>query len=92
MLHKGSAGPQSSFSRAWGAETGLCGGSEFVFVDETAEEVAPVHAGQQRRRVASSRSDGGSRIGRLEVDSACAWGSQFGQVFESVGFAARSSL
>jgi hypothetical protein len=32
----------------WGAETSSCGWSEFVFVDEAAEEVASVHAGQRR--------------------------------------------
>jgi hypothetical protein len=48
----------------------LCSRSEFVLVDEAAEEVESVHAGQWRRRVASSRSDGGRRIGRLEVERA----------------------
>jgi len=36
----------------------------------TAEEAAPAHDSQWRRRVTSSRSDGGSRIGRLKVERA----------------------
>jgi hypothetical protein len=44
--------------------------SEFVFVDETAEEIAAVHASQRRRGVASSCRDGGSRLWRLEVKPA----------------------
>jgi len=37
----------------------------------TAEEAAPVHDSQWRRRVTSSRSDGGSRIGRLKSSARC---------------------
>jgi hypothetical protein len=39
-----------------------------VLVDESAEEVAPLDAGQSRDWVASSRNDGGSRIGRPEIE------------------------
>lgn len=51
---------------SWGAKTRSCRWSEFVFVDETAEKVAAVHASQGRRGVTSSRSGGGSRLWRLE--------------------------
>src|SRR5439155_17860184 len=43
-----------------------CSRGEFVLVDEAAEEVESAHASHWRRRVASSRSDGG-RFWRLEV-------------------------
>jgi hypothetical protein len=43
---------------------------EFVFVDETAEKVSAVHASQRRRKVSSSRGDGGSRLWRLAVERA----------------------
>src|SRR5206468_9450244 len=44
-----------------------CSRSEFVLGDEAAEQVEPVHAGQWRGWIASSRSDG-DRVWRLEVE------------------------
>src|SRR5439155_1155890 len=63
-------GPGQRTRPAWGAETGSCGGSEFVFVDEAAEEVGPLHACPRRRRVAWSCREGGCRVGWLEVERA----------------------